>query len=140
MSGPEITPRGGEGGGGRHRMVRTSLCGASACASASAGRHVGAGGGHQAGLTEGAAALKRGGRNHDGVQHGRNSVRAVVPGGEGFSACGGARSTSQREVGGGRRARTLRGPAFRRKVAVRDRNLCTKVPVEALACVLALPL
>ena len=144
MSGPEIGHWGGEGGGGRHRMVFwTSLCGASACASASASRHVGAGGGRQAGLIEGAATLRRGGRNHDGAQHhGRNSVRAVVPGGRkgGAFGCGGARATSQREAGGGRQDRTLRGPAFRRLVAVRDRYLCTKVQVEALACVLALPL
>ena len=46
--------------------------------------------------------------------------RALLPEEEGASACGGARATSQREAGGGRRARTLTGPAVRREVAIRD--------------------
>ena len=65
---------------------------------------------------------------------------ALLPEAEDASACVCARAISQREAGGGRQDRTLRGGAFRRLVAVRDRHLCTKVQVGALACVLALPL
>ena len=67
--------------------------------------------------------------------------RALLPEAEGASACVCARATSQREAGGRRRARTLRGPAVRRGVAVGDRHgrialgasgcpLCAALPFE----------
>ena len=60
--------------------------------------------------------------------------RALLPEAEGASACVCARATSQRGGGGGRRARTLKGPAVRRGLAIRDGHLCTCVRV-CIRCV-----
>ena len=65
----------------------------------------------------GAAVCDNGGRLGES-RGGR--FRALLPEAEGASACVCARATPQRGGGGGRRARTLRGPAVRRGVAIGD--------------------
>ena len=54
---------------------------------------------------------------------------------EGASACVCARATSQREAGGRRRAETLKGPAVRRGVTIRDGD-GSHLVLEVAHCVL----
>ena len=69
-----------------------------------------------------------------GVVGGR--FRALLPEAEGASACVCARATSQREAGGRRRAETLKGPAFRRGVTIRDGD-GSHLVLEVVRCVLS---
>ena len=83
----------------------------------------GVGGERQAGSRGGAAFRGGAAVCDDGGRLGESRggrFRALLPEAEGASACVCARATPQREAGGGRRARTLRGPAVRRGVAIGD--------------------
>ena len=55
-----------------------------------------------------------------GESRGGGRFCALLPEAEGASACVCARTTPQREVGGGRRAGTRKGPAVRKGATIRD--------------------
>ena len=96
----------------------------------------GVGGERQAGSRGGAAFRGGAAVCDDGGRLGESRggrFRVLLPEAEGASACVCARVTSQRGTGGGRRARTLTGPAVR-KEAIREGLWCNSVAM-VLRCV-----